>query len=67
MKYKNLITSFLLIAASLAAACNGGEQPASSNEEIAQQEPADVNSVVLDRDKMQRIRIGHPTTDRSRR
>jgi cobalt-zinc-cadmium efflux system membrane fusion protein len=61
MKYKNLITGCVLLAASLAAACNGGEQPASSNEEIAQQEPADVNSVVLDRDKMQRIRIGHPT------
>jgi len=61
MKHKNLITSCVLIAASLGAACNGGGEPASTKEEIAQQEPADVNSVVLDRDKMQRIRIGKPT------
>jgi cobalt-zinc-cadmium efflux system membrane fusion protein len=45
----------------LAGGCNGGGEPTSPKEEITQQEPADVNSVVLDRDKMQRIRIGHPT------
>jgi cobalt-zinc-cadmium efflux system membrane fusion protein len=61
MKQKNLITSCLFIAALLAGGCNGGGEPTSPKEEITQQEPADVNSVVLDRDKMQRIRIGHPT------
>ncbi len=60
MRPRKLITAFVLVAA-LLAGCNGGEQSVPSKEEVAQQEPVDVNSVVLDRDKMQRIRIGHPT------
>ena len=61
MKYKCLITSCLLIAASLAAGCNGGGEPAPPGEETAEQEPVDVNSVTLDPEKLQRIRIGHAT------
>lgn len=61
MKQKNLITGCLFIAALLAGGCSGGEEPASPKEETVQQEPTDPNVINLDPEKMQRVRIGHPT------
>ncbi|KIO48671.1 efflux RND transporter periplasmic adaptor subunit [Nitrosospira sp. NpAV] len=59
MKITAIITGAVVIVVLLAAGCEGGKPP-SSNPQVAEKEPVEVNSVTLKPEMTERVKIGHP-------